>query len=299
MTGSILNDSFCPLPFACWASPPPSRQAFNSLLPPISLSPPSSPFWAHPEKSKSPCPVETAYSRQGPKVPVESQPDARHKHSPERAQPGSPATWSGAQRLPATPGCVSRASRGHSASSVLSSRSLRSHRATLAAPLGYGEDPCAPEEARGPPPRPGHPCHPRAGPSVPSGQGMRGSAWPLPGECPAWVRAPVTPGESSDSGRALLTSRRGPVRESVDAPGLGGVPEPQSPGPQELSLGQRWLPGAPPPPGATARTYQMKSVQWLQKVGCLKKRAMNLWSFTSCTFFCLSAPLRAKRLATS
>lgn len=112
MTGSILNDSFCPLPFACWASPPPSRQAFNSLLPPISLSPPSSPFWAHPEKSKSPCPVETAYSRQGPKVPVESQPDARHKHSPERAQPGSPATWSGAQRLPATPGCVSRASRG-------------------------------------------------------------------------------------------------------------------------------------------------------------------------------------------
>lgn len=40
--------------------------------------------------------------------------------------------------------------------------------------------------------------------------------------------------------------------------------------------------------------HQMKSVQWLQKVGCLKKRAMNLWSFTSCTFFCRRAPWRAK-----
>ena len=40
----------------------------------------------------------------------------------------------------------------------------------------------------------------------------------------------------------------------------------------------------------------MKSVQWLQKVGCLKKRAINLWSFTSCTFFCLRAPCRANPL---
>lgn len=45
--------------------------------------------------------------------------------------------------------------------------------------------------------------------------------------------------------------------------------------------------------------YQMKSVQWLQKVGCLKKRAMNLWSLTSWTFFCRRAPLRAKRWAVS
>lgn len=37
-------------------------------------------------------------------------------------------------------------------------------------------------------------------------------------------------------------------------------------------------------------THQMKSVQWLQKVGCLKKRAMNLWFFTSCTFFWRRAP---------
>ena len=27
-------------------------------------------------------------------------------------------------------------------------------------------------------------------------------------------------------------------------------------------------------------TYQMKSLQWQQKVGCLKNRGMNLWSFT-------------------
>ncbi|TNN34635.1 hypothetical protein EYF80_055199 [Liparis tanakae] len=39
---------------------------------------------------------------------------------------------------------------------------------------------------------------------------------------------------------------------------------------------------------------KMKSVQWLQKVGCLKKRAMNLWSFTSNTFFWRRAPWRAK-----
>lgn len=45
--------------------------------------------------------------------------------------------------------------------------------------------------------------------------------------------------------------------------------------------------------------YQMKSVQWLQKVGCLKNLAINLWFFTSWTFFCFSAPLRANPLATS
>lgn len=36
---------------------------------------------------------------------------------------------------------------------------------------------------------------------------------------------------------------------------------------------------------------QMKSVQWLQKVGCLKKRAVNWWSFTSTILLCFSAPL--------
>jgi len=34
----------------------------------------------------------------------------------------------------------------------------------------------------------------------------------------------------------------------------------------------------------------MKSVQWLQNVGCLKKRAVNWWSFTSTILLCLSAP---------
>ena len=48
-----------------------------------------------------------------------------------------------------------------------------------------------------------------------------------------------------------------------------------------------------------AVSHQMKSVQWLQKVGCLKKRAVNLWFFTSCTFFCRRAPLRAKRTGPS
>lgn len=37
-------------------------------------------------------------------------------------------------------------------------------------------------------------------------------------------------------------------------------------------------------------TCQMKSLQWPQKVGCFKNRAMNLWSLTSTTFFCLNAP---------
>ena len=36
--------------------------------------------------------------------------------------------------------------------------------------------------------------------------------------------------------------------------------------------------------------YHMKSVQWLQKVGCLKKRAVNWWSFTSMILLCFRAP---------
>lgn len=44
-------------------------------------------------------------------------------------------------------------------------------------------------------------------------------------------------------------------------------------------------------------SYQMKSVQWLQKVGCLKNLAVNLWFLTSWMFFCLRAPLRANRFA--
>ncbi|XP_076791684.1 uncharacterized protein LOC143442630 [Arvicanthis niloticus] len=82
---------------------------------------------------------------------------------------------------------------------------------------------------------------------------MRGSAGPLPRECPAWVRAchswlefGLRPG--------TLSSRRSPGRESEDAPGLRDVPEPKSPGK-----------GGSRVPRAAARTYQMKSVQWLQK----------------------------------
>jgi len=36
----------------------------------------------------------------------------------------------------------------------------------------------------------------------------------------------------------------------------------------------------------------MKSLQWLQNVGCLKKRGTNLWPLTSWTFFCRRAPRR-------
>ena len=39
-------------------------------------------------------------------------------------------------------------------------------------------------------------------------------------------------------------------------------------------------------------SHQIKSLQWLQKVGCLKKRGTNLWSLISKTFFCLKAPRR-------
>ena len=40
-------------------------------------------------------------------------------------------------------------------------------------------------------------------------------------------------------------------------------------------------------------THQIKSLQWQQKVGCLKKRGMNLWSLTSEIFFFLRAPFLA------
>lgn len=37
--------------------------------------------------------------------------------------------------------------------------------------------------------------------------------------------------------------------------------------------------------------YQIKSLQWLQNVGCLKNLGTNLWFFTSWTFFWRRAPL--------
>lgn len=73
-------------------------------------------------------------------------------------------------------------------------------------------------------------------------------------------------------------------RRAAPPRGRRGVPAPALP----------WGPRAGAP-----RPHQMKSVQWLQKVGCLKKRAVNLWFFTSCTFFCRRAPLRAKRTVLS
>lgn len=184
MTGSILNVSLCPLPFACWVSPPPPLQAFNSLLPSISLPPHPPPFWAHPEKSKSPCPVETAYSRQGPSgVPARRE---------AQTLPGTRPAWlaSNLERRAAAPrysgACFSRVPGPLCYQPSLSPvPSLPP--GPSAAPLGHGEDPCAPGEAREPSPSSESP---RAEPSVPSGQhGMRGSAGPLPRECPAWVRA--------------------------------------------------------------------------------------------------------------
>ena len=38
--------------------------------------------------------------------------------------------------------------------------------------------------------------------------------------------------------------------------------------------------------------YHIKSLQWLQNVGCLKKRWINLWFLISTTFFFFNAPLR-------
>lgn len=80
---------------------------------------------------------------------------------------------------------------------------------------------------------------------------MRGKARPLPRECPAWVRA-CHSGREFRLRPATLSSRRSPVRESADAPGLGDVPEPQSLELRDLSLRQRWLPWLPGPPGYRA-----------------------------------------------
>ena len=43
-------------------------------------------------------------------------------------------------------------------------------------------------------------------------------------------------------------------------------------------------------------THQMKSLQWLQKVGCLKNLGMKRWLLTSEMFFFLSAPIRSRAL---
>ena len=43
-------------------------------------------------------------------------------------------------------------------------------------------------------------------------------------------------------------------------------------------------------------TYQMKSLQWQQNVGCLKNLGMNLWSLTSDIFFFFRAPFLARNL---
>ena len=45
--------------------------------------------------------------------------------------------------------------------------------------------------------------------------------------------------------------------------------------------------------------YQIKSLQWQQKVGCLKNLGMNLWSLTSEMFFFLRAPFLALSLEVS
>ena len=43
-------------------------------------------------------------------------------------------------------------------------------------------------------------------------------------------------------------------------------------------------------------THQMKSLQWLQKVGCLKNLAMNLWFLISKMFFFFNAPFRCRAI---
>lgn len=95
MTPSALVPLACPV-----LIPPPPLQAFNSLLPSLSL--PLSPLT---QNSKvSPCPVDTGYSRQGPKVPAEPQPAGKHKHTPPaRARPGSPTTRTARSAAAATP----------------------------------------------------------------------------------------------------------------------------------------------------------------------------------------------------
>lgn len=109
-------------------------------------------------------------------------------------------------------------------------------------------------------------------------RGEREAAGPSTGESRAEESAA---GSSGDAGLLLPRRRR--------AEGGRG----QGPRARGAALG---APGRCPAP---ARSHQMKSVQWLQKVGCLKKRAVNLWFFTSCTFFCRRAPLRAKRTVLS
>ena len=42
-----------------------------------------------------------------------------------------------------------------------------------------------------------------------------------------------------------------------------------------------------------ADSYQIKSLQWQQNVGCLKNLGMNLWLLTSETFFFFRAPFLA------
>lgn len=43
-----------------------------------------------------------------------------------------------------------------------------------------------------------------------------------------------------------------------------------------------------------SRTHHMKSLQWEQNVGCLKKRGINRWSLMLQTFFFFKAPLRPR-----
>ena len=52
-------------------------------------------------------------------------------------------------------------------------------------------------------------------------------------------------------------------------------------------------------PFSVLDTHQIKSLQWQQNVGCLKKRGMNLWSLTSEMFFFLRAPFLARSLDVS
>lgn len=102
------------------------------------------------------------------------------------------------------------------------------------------------------------------------------------------VLAPWSPGRSWPEGPGQRVGEGHPgrgARGAAGPSGHGGSPS-----------AARRCPRAGKVP---ARPHQMKSVQWLQKVGCLKKRAVNLWFFTSCTFFCRRAPLRAKRTVLS
>lgn len=46
----------------------------------------------------------------------------------------------------------------------------------------------------------------------------------------------------------------------------------------------------------TLSTHHIKSLQWEQKVGCLKNLGINLWSFILYTFFFFKAPFRPLNL---